>query len=157
VRQLRQKELRDIKLGNNSSKIVSFHRNLNAIHDSDRERGTSIVANLNLKHKEFKKTKNPFQRRLGNDRAITLDDSSMMKLGQMTKEELLRKRGEAERAASNEVEGKKVGIEHIMEVLKKFFRQRLQIRRGSQRMFNNTSTSFESLRIENTSVKIEKA
>lgn len=127
VRQMRQKELRDIKLGNTSSKIVSFHRNLNAIHDSDRERGTSIVANLNLRHKEFKKSKNPFSKRLGHEKSIKLDDTSMLKLGQMTEEELRIKKRAKEELDNSHKKDEKVDFKHILEVFKKFFLERLKL------------------------------
>ena len=38
--------MRDIQLGNTRSKIVQFHKGMNAIHDIDREKVNSIIPNL---------------------------------------------------------------------------------------------------------------
>lgn len=48
MQQMKYKDIRDIKFGNSQSKIVQFHKGQNTIHEADREKGSSIVANLSL-------------------------------------------------------------------------------------------------------------
>ena len=86
INRLRQQELKDIRFGNTKTKVVSFHKGQNTIHEADREKGTSIMANLNLSKKGFKKGENPF-RKLKDDQPIKLDPKSMLKLGQVTEEQ----------------------------------------------------------------------
>jgi uncharacterized protein involved in tellurium resistance len=83
---LRAKEIKDSRFGNTNTKVVSFHKGQNSIHEADREKATSINANLNMSKKGFKKGSNPFQK-LKDDQPIKLDPKSMMKLGQVTEEE----------------------------------------------------------------------
>lgn len=84
VQEIRQREMRDIKFGNTNSKIVSFHKGQNAIHENDREKGSSIIANLNIDTIRQSKT---FIKRRVTEQEINLDPSSMHKLGQVTIEE----------------------------------------------------------------------
>ena len=42
-----QKEIKDIRFGNKKSKVVSFHKGQGQVHEADREKGSSIMANLN--------------------------------------------------------------------------------------------------------------
>jgi len=83
---LRAKEIKDSRFGNTNTKVVSFHKGQNSIHEADREKATSIMANLNMSKRGFKKGTNPFQK-LKDDQPIKLDPKSMMKLGQVTEEE----------------------------------------------------------------------
>ena len=85
INRLRAKELKDIRFGNTKTKVVSFHKGQNSIHEADREKGTSIMANLSLSKRGFKKGTNPFIK-LKDDSPIKLDPLSMMKLGQITEE-----------------------------------------------------------------------
>jgi hypothetical protein len=69
-------------LGNSRSKVVSFHRGKNAIHDNDREKGSSIVANLNLSKADIRKVQNAYQKsKAAQDATINLDKKSLRKLG----------------------------------------------------------------------------
>ena len=52
---MRAKELKDIRFGNTKTKVVSFHKGQNDIHEPDREKGTSIIKNLRLSKKGFGK------------------------------------------------------------------------------------------------------
>jgi len=61
---MRTNELKDIKFGNTKTKVVSFHKGQNTIHEADREKGTSIIANLTLSKKDIRLGKNPFARRI---------------------------------------------------------------------------------------------
>lgn len=78
----RAKELKDIKFGNAKTKVVKFHKGKNDIHEADREKGSSIIANLTISKKGFKKGENPFHKQ--QEKHIVLDSDSMMKIGQVT-------------------------------------------------------------------------
>jgi hypothetical protein len=65
---MRTNELKDIKFGNTKTKVVSFHKGQNSIHEADRERGISIIANLTLSKKDIRLGKNPFAQKIMNQK-----------------------------------------------------------------------------------------
>jgi hypothetical protein len=85
-----QKEIKNIRFGNRKSKVVSFHKGQGQIHEADREKGSSIIANLNAQMRLPKSmgSQNPFQKKKTlNEKMIEWDKKSLFKLGQITKDE----------------------------------------------------------------------
>jgi hypothetical protein len=77
---MRAKELKDIRFGNTKTRVVSFHKGQNDIHEPDREKGTSIIKNLKLSKKGFAKGENPYAAP-PEEKPIILDPVTMVKIG----------------------------------------------------------------------------
>ena len=86
---MRERELKDIRFGNTKTKVVSFHKGQNDIHEPDREKGTSIVKNLRLSKKGFRKGDNPFAAP-PTEKPIVLDSETMVKIGQVSSAEFFK-------------------------------------------------------------------
>ena len=86
---MRAQELKDIRFGNTKTKVVSFHKGQNDIHEPDREKGTSIVKNLKLSKKGFGKGENPFAVPQA-EKSIVLDPETLVKIGQVTSNQYLK-------------------------------------------------------------------
>jgi hypothetical protein len=86
---MRAQELKDIRFGNTKTKVVSFHKGQNDIHEPDREKGTSIVKNLRLSKKGFGKGGNPFAAPQA-EKPIVLDPETLVKIGQVTSNQYLK-------------------------------------------------------------------
>ena len=82
VKNMNQKELRDVKFGNTKSKVVAFHKGKNNIHEADREKVSSIIANLNSENIEKRQASYKEQKKLKmKEMPINLDETSLRKLG----------------------------------------------------------------------------
>ena len=86
---MRAQELKDIRFGNTKTKVVSFHKGQNDIHEPDREKGTSIIKNLKLSKKGFGKGENPFAVPQA-EKPIVLDPETLVKIGQVTSNQYLK-------------------------------------------------------------------
>ena len=80
MNKVRAQELKDIRFGNKKSRVVSFHKGKNDIHEHDREKGSSIIKNLKISKNGFGKGENPFSAGPV-EKNIALDPESMLKLG----------------------------------------------------------------------------
>ena len=88
IKAKRQRDLKDIKFGNRQSKVIAFHKGSGEIHDTDREKGSSIMANLDaqlrsprISGSNSNKPGNPFQKRKANEQMLDWDGSSLLKMG----------------------------------------------------------------------------
>jgi hypothetical protein len=86
---MRAKELKDIRFGNTKTKVVSFHKGQNDIHEPEREKCTSIVKNLRLSKKGFLKGENPFAAPPV-EKSIFLDSETLVKIGQVSTNQALK-------------------------------------------------------------------
>eukprot|EP00347_Sterkiella_histriomuscorum_P013148 403365826 len=140
---------KNIQFGNKDTKLITFHRGQQDVHSGDREKSSSVMANLSNSDQIDKK--NPFfNRKLKNEKMIQLDEKSLLKLGQITEDELTYKEKE-------QVSSENLGLERAKQYFQKKLKQSLALQQSekykklylNEDLVENTQNLYESYALDN--------
>eukprot|EP00347_Sterkiella_histriomuscorum_P010492 403376075 len=121
---------KNIQFGNKDTQLITFHRGQQDVHSGDREKSSSVMANLSNSDQIDKK--NPFfNRKLKNEKMIQLDEKSLLKLGQITEDELTYKE-------KVQVSSENLGLERA----KQYFQNKLKQSLALQQSEKNKKLQF---------------